>query len=75
MFSLLSERSEQLIQCSMMFKAGGHGDTERSSKSDAGGRKGFVEEEQCLQSSLSSSFRRQGGGSLAKGTPGRGRSG
>ena len=59
----------------MMVKAGGHGDTERTLKSDVGGRKGFVEEEQCLQSSLSSSFRKQGRVSLAKGTPGRGSGG
>ena len=51
----------------MMVKAGGQGDTERTLKSDVGNRKGFVEEEQCLQSSLSSSFRRQGGVRLAKG--------
>lgn len=28
MFSLLLERSEQLVQCSVMVKAGGHGDRE-----------------------------------------------
>lgn len=37
----------------MMAKAGDHGDIEKTLKSDVGSRKGFLEEEQCLQNSLS----------------------
>ena len=36
-----------------MVKAGGHGDIQRTLKSHVGSRKGFLEEEQCLQNSLS----------------------
>lgn len=35
----------------MEAEAGGHGDTERTLKSDVGSRRGFLEEEQHLPSS------------------------